>query len=218
MACIIKAKRACTEWRIRNCSSVDDFCAGQSFGPATTHKIVQWEPPPSGSVKLNFDGSVQHTSATGAYFNRDWEGTVLKAGSHHYGCASVLLTEARALRDGVQAANMVGFHNIIIEGDNQIIINALLGVISSPWKISTVINDVRFLLQYNNRTSFKCGISSERQTWLPIGYPNMVIFIKLWWRTLELSIGNYRKLSGRTGRGDLFWEKAPSLYLYHLPC
>jgi len=79
---------------------------------------------------------------------------VLNAGSHHYGCASVLLAEACALRDGVQAKNMVGFHNIIIEGDNQIIINPLLGVISSPWKISTVINDVRFLLQHNNRTQF----------------------------------------------------------------
>ena len=50
---------------------------------------------------------------------------------------------------------MAGSQNIIIEGDNQIIINALLGVTPSPWKISTVINDVRVLLQHNNRTQFQ---------------------------------------------------------------
>jgi len=79
---------------------------------------------------------------------------VLKVRFHHYGCAS-LVAEVRPLQDGVQAANMAGYHNIIIVGDNQIIINALLGVISSPRKISTVINDVKFLLQHNNRTQFQ---------------------------------------------------------------
>jgi len=66
MECITKAKRACAEWRIRNCLSVDDFCARRSFGPTSNYKIVQWVPPPSGSVKLNFDGSVQHILLRGA--------------------------------------------------------------------------------------------------------------------------------------------------------
>ena len=30
----------------------------QRTGPVHKHKIVQWQPPPPGSVKLNFDGSV----------------------------------------------------------------------------------------------------------------------------------------------------------------
>jgi len=111
---------------------VDDFFAGQSFGLAPKNKIVQWEPPPPGSVKINFDGSVQHTSAAGGYIIRDCKGMVLRAGSHHYGCASVLMAEAHALRDGMQAATVAGYKDIIVEGDNQMIINALLGGISSP--------------------------------------------------------------------------------------
>jgi len=55
------------------------------------------------------------------------------------------MAEARALRDGMQAANAAGYKDIIIEGDNQMIIKALLGFASIPWKISNVIRDVLFL-------------------------------------------------------------------------
>jgi len=65
------------------------------------------------------------------------------------------MAEARALRDGVQAVTVAGCKDIIVEGDNQMIINALLGAISSPWQISNVLRDVRLLLQYSNRTQFQ---------------------------------------------------------------
>jgi len=108
---------------------------------------VQWEPPPTGRVKINFDGSVLHTSAARGYIICDWRGTILRAGSHQYGCASVIMAEARALRDGLQAATVAGYKDIIVEGDNQMIINALLGTISTPWQISNALKDVRFLLK-----------------------------------------------------------------------
>ena len=43
------------------------------------------------------------------------------------------MAEVRALRDGVQAATAAGYKDIIVKGDNQMIINALLGATSSPW-------------------------------------------------------------------------------------
>jgi len=64
---IIKAKRASVEWRIRNCLLVDDYFTGRSFGPVTKHKLVEWQPQSPGSVKINFDGSLQNTSAAGGY-------------------------------------------------------------------------------------------------------------------------------------------------------
>ena len=78
---------------------------------------------------------------------------ILTVGSH--GCTSVIMAEARGLRDGVQAATMASYKDIIVEGDNQMIINALLGTISTPWKISNVIRDVRFLLQSSNNDKFQ---------------------------------------------------------------
>ena len=155
IACIIKAKRACAEWSIRNCLSVDDYYIGCPFGPVSKNKIAQLEPPPIGRVKLNFDGSVLHTSATGGYIIRDWRGTILRARSHQYGCTSVIMAEARALRDGVQAATVAGYKDIIVEGDNQLIINALLGTISTTWQISNGLRDVRFLLQSSNNDQFQ---------------------------------------------------------------
>jgi len=116
---------------------------------------VQWQPPPPGSVKINFDGSILHTSAAGRYIIRDWKGTILRAGSHHYGCAYVPMVEARALQDGVQAATVKSYKDIIVQGDNKMIINALLGAISSPWQISNVLRDISLLLQYSNNNQFQ---------------------------------------------------------------
>jgi len=125
---------------------VDDPVAGQPFRPAPKHKIIHWEPPPHGSVKLNFDGSVQGTSAAGGFIIRDWQGTLLRAGSYRYGNASVIMAEARALRDGMLTAVRAGYTNIIIEGDNQAIFKALSGSAPIPWRIANIIRDVRFML------------------------------------------------------------------------
>jgi len=43
---------------------------------------------------------------------------------------------------------------LIVEGDNQMIINALLGTISAPWKISNVLRDIKFLPQSSNNDQF----------------------------------------------------------------
>uniref|UniRef100_A0A7C9A002 Uncharacterized protein n=1 Tax=Opuntia streptacantha TaxID=393608 RepID=A0A7C9A002_OPUST len=58
VACLIRAKKASAEWRIRTCMSVDHYFRGSSSSLGTPTHLVRWYPPPPGFVKLNFDGSL----------------------------------------------------------------------------------------------------------------------------------------------------------------
>jgi len=109
---------------------------------STSNIIVRWNAPPPGAVKLNFDGSLSYSSAAGGFIIRDWSGHLIKAGAAHYGESSILIAEARALRDGVKVAAELGVKHLFIEGDNATIIRALRGDISSPWTIAALIQDV----------------------------------------------------------------------------
>ena len=80
---------------------------------------------------------------------------MLRAGSRHYGCMSVIMAEARVLHDGMQAANAASYKDIIIKGDNLIIIKVVLGLTSIPWKILNVIRDVRFLLDQTTQVEVR---------------------------------------------------------------
>ena len=94
-------------------------------------------------------------SAAGGYILHDWEGKILRVGSSYYGCTSIIVAEARALRDGVQEAYATGFKKLIIERDNEVIIKVLLGTTSTPWQISNIIKDVRFWLDQSNQVEVR---------------------------------------------------------------
>ena len=106
-------------------------------------------------MKINFDGFLQNTSAVGGYIICDWKGTTIRVGSNYYGCTSITVAEARALRDGVQEAHAAGFKNLIIKGDNQVIINMLSSTGSAPWQISNIIKDVRYWLDQSNQVEVR---------------------------------------------------------------
>jgi len=97
---------------------------------------VQWKCPPPGIVKINFDGSMQNNSVVGGYIIRDWKRNLPRAGSSYYGCALIIVAEARAFRDGVKEACAAGYKKLIIEGNNLVIIRALLGTASAPRQIN----------------------------------------------------------------------------------
>lgn len=46
------------------------------------------------------------------------------------------------MRDGFYAASQAGLHNIIIEGNNEIVIQALQGTTTSSWNIQSIIRDI----------------------------------------------------------------------------
>ena len=50
------------------------------------------------------------------------------------------------MRDGIQAALATGYHHLIVEGDNNIVIQAIQGQIHIPWQIQTLIRDIHNML------------------------------------------------------------------------
>jgi len=98
---------------------------GPSFPPPTPFHLIRWNPPPPGFVKINFDGSLFNSSATGGYILSDWTGKLMKAGLANYRHTSIIVAEARALRAGVNAAIQAGFNKLCIEGDNATVIQTL---------------------------------------------------------------------------------------------
>ena len=143
--CLIRAKRLCAEWRIRTCMSVDHIKQGSFFTPPNKNLFIRWHPPTPGAVKLNFDGSRQGHSAAGGFIIRDWRGEILLMGASNYGDTSVLMAECRALRDGLVAARNYAFSNLVIEGDNSMVIGAFNKTMKFPWCIKTIMQDIHLL-------------------------------------------------------------------------
>jgi len=98
LLCLIKAKKAMTEWSIRTRMSVDSFPGGYLSTPL--HKnffIVRWASPPLGVIKVNFDGSCIGQSTTGGFLLSDWTGRLIQLGACNYGTTSIIVAEARAM-------------------------------------------------------------------------------------------------------------------------
>ena len=140
--CLIRAKKLCAEWRIRTCMSVDHLTQGSFFTPPNKIHFIRWQPPTPGAVKLNFDGSLQGSSAAGGFIIRDWRGEILIMGASNYGDTSVILAECRALRDGLVAALNYEFSNLVVEGDNSMVVGAFNKETAVPWCIKTTMQDI----------------------------------------------------------------------------
>ena len=72
--------------------------------------------------------------------------------------APILVSEATALRDGLQAAIDAGYQCLHIGSDNQIVIQAVLGNICIPWRIQMFIHDIQAMLS-------KCSIVCVRHVY-----------------------------------------------------
>jgi len=77
------------------------------------------------------------------------------AGTRYLAQAPILVAEATAVRDGLKYALEAGYRHIEVEGDNQVVLNAIQGRITSPWKISTLIEDIKNLSAGCEDISFK---------------------------------------------------------------
>ena len=143
--CLTRAKKLCAEWRIRTCMSVDHLTKGSSFPPSNKTLFIRRQPPTPGTVKLNFDGSLQGNSAAGGFIIQDWRGEILVMGASNYGDTSVILAESRALRDGLVAALNYDFYNLEVEGGNSMVVGAFNKEIEVPWCIKTTIQDIQVL-------------------------------------------------------------------------
>ena len=79
-----------------------------------------------------------NSSAPG-FVLRDWTGKFIKAGAYNLGNTSILIAEAMGLRRDIREALKLGICNIQVEGDSNIIIQALNDKSGTPWQIEFVI-------------------------------------------------------------------------------
>ena len=67
------------------------------------------------------------------------------------GAASVLIAEAPAMRNGLQAAVQAEYINIQIEEDKKILIHAVQRRIEPPWEIEILVQDILAYVQLCNK-------------------------------------------------------------------
>ena len=73
---------------------------------------------------------------------QNWGGRILRVGMAHYDYTSILVAKARAIRDGLRTVIQEGFGQLLMEGDNKIIIQALKRKIRVLWQIRNIIKDI----------------------------------------------------------------------------
>lgn len=67
------------------------------------------------------------------------------AGARHLGEVSVNVAECLALRDALWMARCRGLQRIMVEGDSKLIIEAVQGTSGVPWRVKSIIKDIKFI-------------------------------------------------------------------------
>ncbi|BFG41450.1 hypothetical protein CerSpe_277240 [Prunus speciosa] len=106
-------------------------------------------------IKVNFDGSMCGNLVATGFVIRDWNGNVRLAGAKNSGQMSITVTECLALRDGLAHAIHNGWRKILVEGDSKLIIDCVNNVVSIPWSISLLVQDIRVMSYYFEEISFQ---------------------------------------------------------------
>ncbi|KAL6145048.1 hypothetical protein ACLB2K_055736 [Fragaria x ananassa] len=130
-------------------------------GSFKTPSAIKWQPPPASTFKVNFDGSVTSSSAACGIIIRNSEGVPIITSSKNIGKASVPTTEATALRDSILIAKNRGLTRIIVEGDSKIIIDAVNGKISAPWRLQQIIEDIKTWLKSSRRLALTTSTGKQ---------------------------------------------------------
>lgn len=90
---------------------------------------VQWQPPPQGTTKINFDGATSakdQISGIGVVL-RDANGSVLASLSQQLPqLYNPLVIEAKATYKALQLAAELGFNQVVLERDCQVLMKALI--------------------------------------------------------------------------------------------
>jgi len=150
MGTLLRAKRSWAEWKLRT-SKFPTFSSPSSQPSLQRHQhpksiqFIRWKSPEGGAVKINCDGAKSPNGASAGFVIRSWTGQMLLAGARFIEQAPILVAEATAVRDGLIAALEAGYRRIAVEGDNHVVISAIQAQIKPPWKIATIIQDIRNL-------------------------------------------------------------------------
>ncbi|XP_009337067.2 uncharacterized protein LOC103929570 [Pyrus x bretschneideri] len=118
--------------------------------------FIKWHPPDRHDViKLNFDGSISNNRAATTFVLCNSNSQVIRVGALNLDGAIILVAEATGLREGLQCARRKGFTKVKVEGDSKLIIDAVQGHWGIPWRVSSIINDIRILARSFSHVDWK---------------------------------------------------------------
>ena len=137
---------------------IAEFISTQpAHNPSPPRMRVCWQPPPQGTIKINFDGATSaNDQASGiGIVLRDENGSVLASLAqqlpHLY---TPLNIEAKATSRAPQFAAELGFNRVILEGDCQVLIKALKEDSMFLCDDGLFIEDVLFYANFFNKLHY----------------------------------------------------------------
>ncbi|XP_059070960.1 uncharacterized protein LOC131862049 [Cryptomeria japonica] len=146
-----------TNVRNINQSMVDPVTERRRVSKCVKRASASWEPPMDGCIKLKFDGATKGNSGVTGYgcIVRKATGDIMGSVSGNMGIASNNEVEAMALARGLRFCVDNGFTSMEVEGDSQIIINAIKNNLTPNWKLRCYLADITMHLnQFQNYTIF----------------------------------------------------------------
>ncbi|KAF7845007.1 putative ribonuclease H protein At1g65750 family [Senna tora] len=117
--------------------------------PQRITRFVGWQPPRTGGVKCNVDGSVHgvHHSATCGGVIRDEAGNVLLAFSRNLGSYSITWAELHDIFDGLDLLSSRGFKTIELDSDSSTAIALLTSVVDESHPCYPLIHHIKRMLE-----------------------------------------------------------------------
>ena len=109
----------------------------------------KWDPPPPGWYKLNFDGAARGNpgiAGVGCIINDEDSRWIAKLASP-LPPVSNNMAEFEALEKGLQLCLNLGLSKIVIEGDSQIVLNAIRNKKTPNWVLNSKLQEVLLLLE-----------------------------------------------------------------------
>lgn len=104
----------------------------------------RWRPPDGDTIKINVDGSLTESGFAGiGIVLRDNQCKLLDCFAFKVHSSSAFMSEALALRKGVQIAKSLDLVDCSFESDCSLLVNAVNGSCSSvDWRFSPILEDI----------------------------------------------------------------------------
>ncbi|KAL6179207.1 hypothetical protein ACLB2K_050723 [Fragaria x ananassa] len=141
--------------------------------PLNHNVAIKWKPPPSGVIKINFDGFIQQPSSNAGvgFLLRDEIWCLVVAVASYIG-------KTTAFRDNLLKARDLNIKNVVVEGDTSLIINCVTGKFKCPWKLFQSMQNIRTIATFFECISFhhvlhKANFVANVLTNLGHSYSNM---------------------------------------------
>ena len=115
------------------------------------HPPTSWQPPGPLQYKVNVDGALfeaDNTASLGVVIRNEHGQVMASLFKHILLPPTVLEVEALAVRRGLELAVEMGFRNIVLESDSQILITALREGSYSLSSFDHIVQDIKFIASY----------------------------------------------------------------------